>query len=372
MDVKFYSHRKSPAILGATEMEEVKKFDETKMGVKGLSDSGITSIPKFFIHPPESLLDLHPNPTQTPLSIPTIDLSAINSDRAKIINQVKEAASNWGFFQIINHGISQSVLNSTLQSIRSFHDQPHEIKSKYYKRQEIGGVMYASNNALYRSKAAAWHDSLQIWMGPPASAKAEEIPEICRKEMLDWDVLCKIVGDTVLELLSEGLGLDAGKFKELTFGEVRVLLGHCYPYCPQPDLTVGITAHTDPGFMTVLLQDEIGGLQVKHGDGWVDVKPIDGGLIINVGDFLQIVSNGEYKSVQHRVLANSSKQPRISVVSFFNLSKWRGPNNFYGPLPELLSAEKPPIYRNFTQQEFFDNYFSKGLDTKSLIHKFQI
>ncbi|XP_065856756.1 1-aminocyclopropane-1-carboxylate oxidase homolog 1-like [Euphorbia lathyris] len=355
--------------------EEVKKFDETKMGVKGLSDSGITSIPKFFIHPPESRPDLHPNPSQTPLTIPTIDLSTINSDhnhRAEIINQVKEAASNWGFFQIINHGISQSVLSSTLQSIRSFHDQPYEIKSKYYKREEIGGVMYASNNDLYRTKAAAWHDSLQIWMGAPAPVKAEEIPEICRKEIVEWDVWCKEVGEIVLELLSEGLGLDAGKFKELTFSDVRILLGHCYPYCPQPDLTVGITAHTDPGFMTVLLQDEIGGLQVKHGDGWVDVKPISGGLIINVGDFLQIVSNGEYKSVQHRVLANSSKRARISVVSFFNLSKWRGSPNFYGPLPELLSAEKPAIYRNFTQQEFMDNFYSKGLDAKSLIQKIQI
>lgn len=87
---------------------------------------------------------------------------------------------------------------------------------------------------------------------------------------------------------------------------------------------MGITPHTDPGIVTVLLQNRIKGLQVKHGGEWVEVSPVHGGLIINVGDFLQIVSNGEYKSVQHRMVANSEKEPRISIVMFFNLSKWRG------------------------------------------------
>ena len=91
-----------------------------------------------------------------------------------------------------------------------------------------------------------------------------------------------------MELLSEGLGLQSGKFKELTFLESKVFVGHCYPYCPQPDLTVGITPHTDPGVLTVLVQNQVPGLQVKHGDVWVDVEPLHGGLIVNVGDFLQV------------------------------------------------------------------------------------
>ena len=111
--------------------------------------------------------------------------------------------------------------------------------------------------------------------------------------MVAWDKSATEVAETVMELLCEGLGLEAGKFKELTFLDVRVLVGHCYPYCPQPDLTVGITSHTDPGVITVLLQNHVPGLQVKHGDEWVNVKPVPGGLIINAGDFLQVkcVSN---------------------------------------------------------------------------------
>lgn len=88
--------------------------------------------------------------------------------------------------------------------------------------------MYASNNDLYRSEAASWHDYIQAWMkpGPP---KAEEMPEICGREMLAWDVHVKGVGDMVLELLSEGLGLERGRFKELTFSEARVMAGSYSP-----------------------------------------------------------------------------------------------------------------------------------------------
>ncbi|XVE61459.1 hypothetical protein DITRI_Ditri06bG0042000 [Diplodiscus trichospermus] len=361
------------AISGYDRLKELKEFDESKIGVKGLSDSGINTIPDFFKHPPQTLSDLKPISSEASTdNIPVIDLSKINTPdhHREIVNQIKEAAKSWGFFQVINHGVPISVLEKSIEAIKAFHEQPQEIKSKYYKRDESQGVMYASNNDLYRAEAACWLDSLKAWMAPKP-LDPEELPEICRKEVVEWDLSATKVAETVMALLSEGLGLEAGKFKELTFSEARVLVGHTYPYCPQPDLTLGITSHTDPGVVTVLLQNQIPGLQVRHKDEWVNVKPVHGGLIINVGDFLQIVSNGEYKSVQHRVMANSCKEPRISVVEFFNLSKWKG-DGYYGPLPELLSEEKPAMYRDFTAQEFLENFYSKGLDSKSLIQKITI
>ncbi|XP_062003359.1 1-aminocyclopropane-1-carboxylate oxidase homolog 4-like [Rosa rugosa] len=368
-------HSKMAAIdatSGYDRVKEVKEFDESKIGVKGLSDAGITSIPQFFVHDPKTLSDLKPSSKYTAATLPTIDLSDINSvtHRAKIVEQINLAAKTWGFFQVINHGVPVSVLDETLKAVKAFHDQPHEVKAKYYKREEGKGVMYASNNDLYRTKAASWHDSLQVWMGPQRS-EAEEIPEMCRNEVVAWDFHATKVGETVMELLSEGLGLEAGKFKELTFSDARVIVGHCYPYCPQPDLTVGITSHTDPGIVTVLLQNHVPGLQVRHQNEWVDVKPVPGGLVINIGDLLQIISNGEYKSVQHRVLANSWKESRISIVMFLNQGKWKE-DGYCGPLPELLSSEKPPVYRNFTVQEYVENFYSKGLDSKSLIEKITI
>ncbi|MBT1654923.1 isopenicillin N synthase family oxygenase, partial [Klebsiella pneumoniae] len=85
--------------------------------------------------------------------------------------------------------------------------------------------------------------------------------------------------------MSEGLGLEAGKFKELALTETKYFVGTIYPYCPQADLTMGITSHPDSGILTVLLPNQVPGLQVKHGNEWLDVKPLPGSLIINVGDF---------------------------------------------------------------------------------------
>ncbi|KAJ0089138.1 hypothetical protein Patl1_32575 [Pistacia atlantica] len=114
--------------------KEVEEFDSSKMGVKGLSDSSITSIPKIFIHPPETLSTLKSSQDDTTIAIPVIDLAKINSpvDRPNIIQQVKEAAKSWGFFQVINHGIDLSVVENTIQAVKSFHEQPAEMKAKFY------------------------------------------------------------------------------------------------------------------------------------------------------------------------------------------------------------------------------------------------
>jgi len=130
-------------------------------------------------------------------------------------------------------------------------------------------------------------DTLQIRVGPQM-ADEDQIPEICRKEVIEWDREIKRLGELLAGLLCEGLGVEAKRLKEMTCLEGRVLVGHYYPYCPQPDLTVGLAYHTDPGVLTVVQENHIGGLQVKYGGGYVDVKPIPGALVINIGDLLQV------------------------------------------------------------------------------------
>ncbi|KAF7147977.1 hypothetical protein RHSIM_Rhsim03G0073400 [Rhododendron simsii] len=352
-------------------MKELKEFDETKMGVKGLADSGITTIPKFFVQMPEVRSTLKPC-SKDHAGIPLIDLSRMNSPdhRPRIVDELREAAKNWGFFQVINHGVPVSVLNKTIESIKSFHEQPQELKAKHYVRTEQSGVMYASNNDLFRSKAASWHDFVHVWMSPEP-ADVDQIPDACRSEIVAWDKEATMVAEMVAELLSEGLGVAAGKLREAGLLATKTIAGVYYPFCPQPDITLGLNHHTDPGVLTVLLENQVVGLQVKHGGEWVDVKPVPGSLIINIGDALQIISNGEYISVEHRVLANSSNEPRISIVEFFNMDK-RVESRRYGPLPELVTPESPARYRNFTVKEFHDNFFSKGLDSKSLVEKLMV
>ncbi|CAN0842409.1 1-aminocyclopropane-1-carboxylate oxidase homolog 4 [Linum grandiflorum] len=342
--------------------KEVRDFDESKLGVKGLVDTGISTIPRFFIHknfkPPAAKDD------DNDVVIPTIDLSGVDlpERRAKIAEQISDASRQLGFFQIVNHEIPVETLDRFVGAVRGFHELPKEEKAKLYHREFGRGVSFFSNIDLLHSQAASWRDTLQMRLGPELP-DLESIPEICRNEVIEWSESSKRVAELLMELLCEGLGLKSKALKERRFLESRVMVGHYYPYCPQPDLTVGIASHTDPGALTLLLQDQVGGLQVKSGEKWVDVDPVRGALVVNIGDLLQ------YKSVEHRVLANPSSEPRVSVAVFFNSDEAEA---VLGPFPELISDEKPAVYRQFPRSDYMKRFFTKELDGRTLTNFYKV
>ncbi|KAK8504596.1 hypothetical protein V6N12_017138 [Hibiscus sabdariffa] len=104
----------------------------------------------------------------------------------------------------------------------------------------------------------------------------QNISEVCKDEVIEWSLHSEALEERLMGLLSEGLGLDTDRLKNSVCFDARMMIGHYYPRCPQTDLTVGIASHTDPGGLTVLLQDHIGGLQIKHQGEWMDVKPVHG------------------------------------------------------------------------------------------------
>jgi isopenicillin N synthase-like dioxygenase len=276
-----------------------------------------------------------------------------------------------GFFQVVNHGVPEGLLAEMLAAVRSFIEEPAEAKAPYYTRDFGRRVRYQSNFDLFQSPAANWRDSLYMEMAPDPPAP-EEIPPACRGVVTDYTKSVRTLGDTVLELLSEALGLHRGYLEHATGGlEGLKITAHYYPACPEPHLTMGTTRHSDPSFFTVLLQDGIGGLQVIVEDEklqpiWVDVPFVAGALIVNIGDFLQLISNDRFKSVEHRVVSKSVG-PRVSVACFFQS---HGAAVYSPIIPE--GDPSPQLYRSTTVEEMLQHFREKGLDGSSTLQHFRI
>ncbi|XP_076947214.1 1-aminocyclopropane-1-carboxylate oxidase homolog 3-like [Bidens hawaiensis] len=345
-------------------LTELKKFDDSKLGIKGLLDSGITAIPRIFHHPPETLPT--PNLNRPKLTIPIINLS---DEKSTVVDQIKKSSSTLGFFQIVNHSIPVTVIDSVIGSMKEFFEQPNEYKMQFYHREAGKGAAYWTNFDLFMSKAASWRDTLQVNMSP-MEPNWEAMPEMCREALAEWDKAAVVLVEELMSILCEGLGIKNERLKELTCFEGRVSVAQYYPPCPQPELTVGMTPHTDIGVLTMVVQNEVGGLlQVKCGDEWADVEAVPGAIVINVGDLLQMMSNDEYKSSEHRVLANPAEGARVSMATFFGPSNT---DNVYGPFPELVSTTKPAVYREFMYEDYTRRFFTKELDGKTLTNFYKI
>ncbi|XVF62904.1 hypothetical protein PTKIN_Ptkin09bG0046100 [Pterospermum kingtungense] len=349
-------------------VSELKAFDETKSGVKGLVDAGIKEVPRIFYHQFEK--DSVSGGTQ--VSIPVIDLEGAKKNpttRKEIVEKVRNASKTWGFFQVLNHGIPMSVMEEMKNGALSFFEQDVVAKKQLFSRDYTKRVVYNSNFDLYSAPAAKWRDTVFCSIAPDPP-KPEELPEVFRDITLEYSKQVMNLGYLLFELLSEALGLNPDYLRDIDCAKGLVMLSHYYPICPQPELTLGSSKHADNGFLTVLLQDHVGGLQVLHENHWIDVPPTPGALVINIGDLLQLISNDSFTSVNHRVLTNSVS-PRVSVASFFTTALLPD-SRLYGPIKELLSEDNPPKYRETTVKDYITYFNAKGLSGTSPLPHFRL
>ncbi|KAL9324157.1 hypothetical protein ACSQ67_009014 [Phaseolus vulgaris] len=321
---------------------EVKAFEETKLGVKGLLDSGVTKIPRMFYH--TKVEDHTENtPNDSKFIVPIIDLKDIDTNsslRVEALDKIRRACKEWGFFQVVNHGIGVEVLDEMICGIQRFHEQDGELRKTFYSRDRNKKVRYFSNGSLFTDPASNWRDTIAFFL------------LLIQKKYQQCAEKVRALGLTIFELFSEALGLPPSYLNELDYFEGEFHLCHYYPPCPEPELTMGTSRHTDISFMTILLQDQIGGLEILHENQW-------------------LITNDMFVSVYHRVLSRHIG-PRISVATFFSSSFPQSTSKVVGPIKELLSENNPPIYRDTTIADVKEHYFKKGLDGNSSLDSFKL
>nr|CAB3473214.1 unnamed protein product [Digitaria exilis] len=344
-------------------------FHETRAGVRGLVESGVTTVPPLFVAPTP--------PVTSPrrFSLPSVDLSL---PRARAAVLVRAFARSYGIFQVTSHGVPPGAVASALYAIRAFNEQPFAARSRFYTTEAHASraVTYATvpiprptDDEPATAPLMCWRDSLLVRFDHRQDPDVRGIPTMCRDTLLEYRYMLTSLGWKVADLLLEGLGVGAERLGELGGCLMQC---HYHPPCPEPGRVLGSREHTDAGLFTVLAQDGVGGLQVRLDDGdWVDVAPVPGALLVNVGDLLKVVSNDEYKSMEHRVVSKSTQEARVSIALFFNPVK-HGKSDFFGPLPELVTAEKPARYRSLTWIQMLDNRSDLGHAKPSSLDHFRI
>ncbi|XP_049350777.1 protein DMR6-LIKE OXYGENASE 2-like isoform X1 [Solanum verrucosum] len=303
-------------------------------------------------------------------NIPLIDLSPIltsdslnsSSEITNLVAQIGDACQKWGFFQVINHGVPSTCREKIERASKEFFLLPTEEKRKVSRDEDNPLGFYDTEHT---KNVRDWKEVFDFVVENPTLLPASHephdmelmelknqwpnFPNNFREACEEYAQGIEKLSYKLVELIALSLGLSSKRLNSYFKDQTSFMRLNYYPLCPIHDLALGVGRHKDSGALTVLAQDDVGGLEVKRkADGeWIQVKPIPDAYIINVGDIIQVWSNDRYESVEHRVIASSMKE-RFSVPFFFNPSHYV----MVEPLEELTNEESPAKYRAYNWGKF--------------------
>ncbi|XWS35710.1 hypothetical protein CRYUN_Cryun20dG0019900 [Craigia yunnanensis] len=287
------------------------------------------------------------------LVMPTIDLGVLLSGDplavSKAAELVNEVCKKHGFFLVVNHGVDSGLIDKAHQYMDLFFGL--QVSEKLKTQRKVGeNYGYAgSYNGRYSSKLP-WKETLSLPYSPDSQNIVEQyMVSVMGEDFRQFGKLYQEYGEVmnklslrIMELIGISLGLDQNYFRDFFEENDSILRLNQYPPCQKPDLTLGIGPHSDPISMTVLHQDQVGGLQVFTDEKWHSVSPIPGAFVVNLGDTFMALSNGIYKSCLHRVVVNKKTVRRS--IAFFLAPRTDKP---IIPPAALVNPENPRLYPNF-------------------------
>lgn len=285
----------------------------------------------------------------TPLAIqatqiPLVDISPLilGTQTDEIATQIRQACCDTGFFYIVGHGIDEQLQQRLEQLSRQFFAQ--DIETKMQIRMELGGRAWRGyfpvgdeltsgrpdlkEGIYFGTQLDETHPSVRAGVPMHGTNLFPAIPQF-RETILEYLTAMTQLGQVLMGGIALSLGLEASYFRSRYTADPLILFRiFNYPaMSKEQESSWGVGEHTDYGLLTILKQDDCGGLQVKSKSGWIDAPPVANSFVCNIGDMLDRLTGGLYRSTPHRV-KNLSERSRLSFPFFFD-------PNFYAELQPI-------------------------------------
>ncbi|KAK7845089.1 protein srg1 [Quercus suber] len=266
-------------------------------------------------------------------SVPVIDLERLDVEAYmnSELDSLHSACKDWGFFQEPNNqeGFGQLFVVSDEQKL-DWSD------------------MFYITTLPHNIRMGHLFDKLQ--------------PNL-RETLETYSIEVKKLALTILGHMAKALKMDVEEMRELFSDGVQSMRMNYYPQCPEPDKAIGFTPHSDADALTILCQvNETEGLQIRKEGRWILVKPLPNAFVVNVGDIMEIVSNGIYRSIEHRAIVNSTKE-RLSIATFYSSNL----DSELGPAPSLIGPGNPANFWRVPLEKYFKEFFARKLSGKSYL-----
>ncbi|RZC49474.1 hypothetical protein C5167_017907 [Papaver somniferum] len=307
-------------------------------------------------------------------TIPVIDLKNLLSPEPIIgdseLEKLHSACKEWGFFQVVNHGVDFLLVEKVKSEIEGFFNLPMDEKKKFW---QVEGDLEGFGQAFVHSEGQKldWADMFFVFTLPHYMRKPRLFPELLlplRETMESYSLEMNELGKGLVKSMEKALQMETNIMAELFEGGGQAMRLTYYPPCSQPENVIGLTPHSDAAGLTILLQlNEVNGLQIKKENSWVPIKPLPDAFVVNIGDTLEIMSNGIYRSVEHRATINLTKE-RLSVATFQSPKL----DADIGPILNKITPEKPALFRTIGHLDYLKKYVSAKLEGKSLLESMRI
>lgn len=350
-------------------------FDEIKVEFVGLEESvqamaatihDSCEVPERYIRP-----EIEADPLTADAegyTLPSIDMSRLLNPEFSEEESAKlgSACEQWGFFQLVNHGVDGELSRRIKADVAEFFGLPLEEKSAVAIPPN-GMQGFGHHFVFSKEQKLDWVDLLFLATRPVEERSLEfwpTKPPTFRDTLDKYTTELANVAEQLFRFMAEDLGVDHDALLDTFEGLPQCVRINYYPPCRQADKVLGLSPHTDGVGMTLLLHvNDVQGLQIRKDGEWFSVQALPGALVVNIGDVLEILTNGKYKSIEHRAVINPEKE-RITIAAFHSVHL---PCTI-GPLQGLGNAR----YKTIDGVEFTKGYFAAKLEGRRYLESLKL